>query len=121
MIIIFRKYLIVSWGYGEFVQLFSLVLEAVIETVVRLYYAPPLYTLMIEKYHLEESCGSGQEVGGLEQRELVNNQHYQNVNNAFRRTHIIINMSNITMIFCGFLQLYYLSSKINFQHDTDSQ
>lgn len=101
------------WEFASYVQVIALTLCAVIEVAVRLYLAPPLLRLMREKHKFEISMGSGQEVGYLDQRDLVKCPHYQKIHKSFRRIHMTVAMGNLTTLVCTFLHLHYLASKIS--------
>ncbi|XP_037938601.1 uncharacterized protein LOC119671855 [Teleopsis dalmanni] len=101
-----------NWNVAGYVQLASLALTAAIEVVVRLYLAPPMLRLMLEKYKIEGAIGSGQEVGSLVQGDLVQCPHYQRIHKAFRRIHMTIAIGNMIILLNTCLHLYFLASKI---------
>lgn len=101
-----------SWHLATYVQVIALAVCALIELAVRLYLAPPLLQLMRIKHKFETSAGTGQEVGHLNQANLVHCPHYQKIHSAFRRIHMTVAMGNMTTLVCTFLHLYYLAAKI---------
>ncbi|XP_013108079.2 uncharacterized protein LOC106087548 [Stomoxys calcitrans] len=112
MLIIFVKYFFHSWNTPQCIQLGALSLTGTIEVLVRLYLAPPLLYLMHEKYKIEDTIGSGKEVGSLVQGDLVQCPHYQRIHKAFRRVHMTVAIGNLITMVASCLQLYYIASKI---------
>ncbi|XP_075154323.1 uncharacterized protein LOC142227961 isoform X2 [Haematobia irritans] len=112
MLIIFVKYFFNSWTIPQCVQLGALSVTGTIEMVVRLYLVPPLLYLMNEKYKIEDTIGSGSEVGSLVQGDLIQCPHYQRIHKAFRRVHMTVAMGNLITMVASCLQLYYIASKI---------
>lgn len=68
---------------------------------------------MRAKHVYESNVGSGQEIGHLDQGELVNSVEYQKVHKSFRRIHMTIAIGNLLSLVCTFVHLEFLASKIN--------
>lgn len=112
MIILYVKFFISSWSLQKCLQLGALALTGAIELTVRLYLAPPLLVLMLEKYKIEDTIGSGKEIGSLVQGDLVQCPHYQRIHKAFRRIHMTVAIGNVITMLASCFHLYYLASQI---------
>ncbi|KAM7350532.1 uncharacterized protein ACRADG_009093 [Cochliomyia hominivorax] len=112
MLIIYVKFFLNTWSLAKCMQLGSLALTGAIELLVRLYLAPPLLRLMHEKYKIEDTIGSGKEVGSLVQGDLVKCPHYQRIHKAFRRIHMTVAIGNMITMAASCLQLYYLAGQL---------
>ncbi|XP_073834217.1 uncharacterized protein [Musca autumnalis] len=112
MLILFVKFFFVSWSTPQCIQLIALALTGAIELIVRLYLAPPLLQLMHEKYKIEGTVGSGNEIGQLVQGDLIQCPHYQRIHKAFRRIHMTVAIGNLLTMVASCLHLYYIAGKI---------
>lgn len=112
MLILFVKFFLHSWSTPQCIQLGALSLTGAIEVIVRLYLAPPLLHLMHEKYKIEDTIGSGKEIGSLVQGDLTQCPHYQRIHKAFRRVHMTVAIGNLITMVASCLHLYYIASKI---------
>lgn len=112
MLILFVKFFLNSWTLPQCIQLGALSVTGAIEVVVRLYLAPPLLRLMHEKYKIEGTIGSGNEVGSLVQGDLIQCPHYQRIHKSFRRTHMTVAIGNLITMAASFLHLYFIAGQI---------
>lgn len=112
MLILYVKFFLNTWTLAKCIQLGSLALTGAIELLVRLYLAPPLLRLMQEKYKIEDTIGSGKEIGSLVQGDLIKCPHYQRIHKAFRRVHMTVAIGNMITMAGSCLQLYYIASQL---------
>lgn len=101
-------------GTASFVQIILIGLATLIEAGIYLHLVEPLLNLMVLKQKYERMVGSGEEVGYENQKQLKASPAYQKVHKAFRRTHMIVAMGNLTTVACTFAHLYYMVQKIEF-------
>lgn len=103
-------------GTASFVQIVLIGLATLIEAGIYLHLVEPLLNLMALKQKYERMVGSGKEVGYENQKQLKASPAYQKVHKAFRRTHMIVAMGNLTTVACTFAHLYYMVQKIEFSY-----
>ncbi|KAK7869063.1 hypothetical protein R5R35_000784 [Gryllus longicercus] len=101
-----------SWDLYTGVQVGCMAFCFLLELILRLYFAPPLLSLIASKNAMEKAAGVGLEVGKYDPGPLAHCPHYLKIHKAFRKVHMIIAMGNLVTMACTAVHLHYLSEKI---------
>uniref|UniRef100_T1GQF3 DUF4149 domain-containing protein n=1 Tax=Megaselia scalaris TaxID=36166 RepID=T1GQF3_MEGSC len=102
-----------QWQSQQYIQATVLSISSLINLGVRLYIVPPLLRLMHMKYKFETAAGSGEEVGHLNQKDLIQCPRYQMIHKRFRRTHMSVAICNMIVLACTIVHLHYLAHRIS--------
>lgn len=102
-----------QWETQHYMQAAVLSVNSLVNLGVRLYLVPPLLRLMHMKYKFESVAGSGEEIGHLNQKDLIKCPRYQMIHKRFRRTHMSVAICNMIVLVCTIIHLHYLAHRIS--------